>query len=79
MTRFAPIPDPGGQLVPPSRRPPTAVGTLTPPAPEFHRRSATTPRSRWWLLEKLVTAALDYAGEVADRIRGRGKPRSAGS
>ena len=40
-----PIPQVSGQLVPPSRRPPTAVGLAMLPAPLSPRRFARTKRS----------------------------------
>ena len=70
-SEFDPVPEPRDALVPPVRRPPTAVGTATPPP----HPSRTTPvrmhRSPWLLrvLERGVHAALDAADTVGDAIR----------
>ena len=39
---WAPRPEEKGSLVPPNRRPPTAVGVKTPPPPPPHRRITST-------------------------------------
>lgn len=61
-------------LVPPPRRPPTAVGAGTPPRPEHPSHSAPTPHRRPALFQLLQTlravagAILDLADAAADAI-----------
>jgi hypothetical protein len=69
---------PKSELVPPGRRPPTAVGTETPPPPEpVPSRPRPTPSSRpvlWELLQTLRTAVgavLDLADAAAEAITKR--------
>ena len=66
-----PRPEPGGDLLPPTRHPPTAVGIATPPPPP-PPRALPRPRSRSGLLATVragVDAALDAADAVGDAIR----------
>lgn len=64
-----PRPAPRGDLLPPTRHPPTAVGVATPPPPP---RPRALPRRRTGLLATLragLDAALDAADSVGDAIR----------
>lgn len=76
MARFEPIPDPAGHLLPPSRRPPTAVGLLTPPAPERHPSPPTPARGLVGELRRLLEVTLDatdtLVATVRRRLRGAG-------
>ena len=66
-----PRPEPRGDLVPPTRHPPTAVGVATPPPPP-PPRALPRPRYRRGLLATLragLDAALDAADSVGDAIR----------
>lgn len=65
-----PRPEPRGDLLPPTRRPPTALAVATPPPPP-RPRALPRPR-RTGLLATLragVDAALDAADAVGDAIR----------
>ncbi len=69
---FDPTPEPRGALVPPSRRPPTAIATDTPPPPRpSHVARARAANAPWLLraLGGLVSAALDAADAAGDAIR----------
>ena len=62
---FIPEPEPKGQLVPPPRVPPTAVGlALLPPAPE---RRPSFPRRRRGF-HGLVLRAMDALDSLGDTI-----------
>ena len=71
MARFEPIPDPAGHLLPPSRRPPTAVGLLTPPAPE--RLPSRRPPTRGLVgeLRRLIEVTLDATDTLVATVRRR--------
>jgi hypothetical protein len=58
--------EPGRALVPPRRRPPTAVATATPgPAPEHKRRAVESSETTSWTL---LSRALDVVDELADAV-----------
>lgn len=62
--------EPSGDLMPPTRHPPTAVGIATPPPPP-RQRALPRPR-RTGLLATLragIDATLDAADAVGDAIR----------
>lgn len=70
-----PIPEPRGDLVPPPRKPPTAVAAaplppLPPPRPRSRLVVSTTTRtiSIFPALAGFVASLLDAADEVADSI-----------
>ena len=74
---FEPKTQEKAELVPPVRRPPTAVGTGTPPPPPPRPRSAgpaPTPHGRpmlWYLLQAVrrsLAAVVDLADTAADAI-----------
>jgi hypothetical protein len=70
MTEHEPTTQPQGDLDPPSRVPPTAVGAATPsPAPQRrptrHDPDAFKRRAAWSQALELVFEALDHA---ADRV-----------
>lgn len=67
----APIPEPRGALVPPHRRPPTAVGVATPPPPRPLRPIPHDAGQPWLrrTLGRAIGAALDVADGVGDAIR----------
>ncbi len=69
------IPDPVGALVPPPRRPPTAVGTATPEPPPERRpaRAHFTSSRRVEILggvplRQLFERAFDAIDEAADAV-----------
>ena len=62
---------PSGELVPPKRRPPTAVGARTPEPPIHVPRRHTRPWRRRGLLRFITDAASDYVellGAAAGRL-----------
>lgn len=66
---WEPIPDPHGDREPPRRRPPTAVGVLTPPPPRRPSRSVyrgSTLRQR--LAQGFVGASGAFAGIVTTSL-----------
>jgi hypothetical protein len=66
-----PTPEPRGDLVPPPRRPPTAIATATPPPPRPSRPLVRASRAPWLLrvAGRALTVALDAADRVGDTIR----------
>ena len=72
MSEDLPQPEPRDALVPPSRRPPTAVGADTPEPPRPPQRSHEADvEHRWRMkpeLRKLVNTVLDAVDRVAEKI-----------
>ena len=68
-----PVPEPRGSLVPPARRPPTAIAIATPepPRPPIVRgtRQAGMPAFLRFVRET-VNVVLDIADDVADSLAG---------
>lgn len=66
-----PTPQPDGSLLPPVRRPPTALAVHTPPPPPTPRpRSTARPRGLIGALGRGVTRVLDALDEAGDAIAG---------
>jgi hypothetical protein len=67
----APVPEPGGSLEPPDRKPPTALATATPPPPHkprsFRHALQSDPRTRR-LVDNAIEMVFDAADNVADEI-----------
>jgi len=67
----APVPEPGGSLEPPDRKPPTALATATPPPPHkprsFRHALQSDPRARR-LVDNAIEMVFDAADNVADEI-----------
>src|SRR5688572_14386587 len=62
----APRPEPWGDLVPPNRRPPTAVGVMTPPPPRRPERApAAMPLRRRLALAFLGFACVSTGAVIA--------------
>ncbi len=77
---WAPTPEPAGDLNPPRRRPPTAVGVLTPPPPHRPRRSAyRQPSLRRRLGQAFLGASTTFAGVAAVSIASHPAVLLAGS
>jgi hypothetical protein len=81
MREFQPIPDPGGALQPPNRRPPTAVGVETPD-PEPAPRPSVPARQAQSLLESVLEVVLAVPillagalGYPVSKYRRRGRRR----
>jgi hypothetical protein len=69
----APLPEPGGALEPPARKPPTAVALATPqpPRPPRSVRSVlmSDPRTQRFV-DNAIEAVFNAADNVADEIAG---------
>ena len=67
----APVPEPGGSLEPPDRKPPTALATATPPPPHkprsFRHALQSDPRTGR-LVDNAIEMVFDAADHVADEI-----------
>lgn len=71
MSGDAPATQPGSELVPPMRRPPTAVGTEELPPPEPRRRlPRRRPRHSPSPIRRLLLRALDLADALVEAIQG---------
>ena len=75
---YPPEPEPKGELPPPRRRPPTAIGSGVLPAQENPQRgNLLTPMRRWWLPRAVDSLFwhLDRVGEdLAVGLRMRPPP-----
>ena len=67
----APLPEPSGSLLPPTRHPPTALAVATPPPPRRPRspleRLQADPRTRR-LVDNAITFVFDRADAIGDGI-----------
>ena len=67
----APLPDPSGSLLPPTRHPPTALAVATPPPPRrsrsIHERLQADPRVKRFV-DDAVTFVFDRADAIGDGI-----------
>ena len=65
-----PLPEPRGSLVPPVRRPPTAIATATPepPRPPVVRRSTRRGPAFLRAMRDAMNVVLDVADDVADSV-----------
>jgi hypothetical protein len=67
----APIPEPGGSLDPPARKPPTAIAAATPPAPREPRSIRNVlqsdPRTKVFV-DNAIRVVFDAADNIADEI-----------
>jgi hypothetical protein len=64
-----PVPEPGGQLVPPPRNPPTALALATPPPPPMREEIWRSDRSDVVRrFRAAVNVVLDRVDDVADTI-----------
>ncbi len=68
MSDYSPPTQPSGDLVPPGRLPPTAVGTATLPSPDSDGPGALG------VIRRVLLGAMDVADSIANAIR-----RSSGS
>ena len=69
--KHRPIPQEHSDLVPPSKRPPTAVGAATPPLPlrEPRRRRSDWPTDLIENIRATLSEIFDVADDVADTIK----------
>ena len=64
MSDYTPPTQPSGDLTPPGRLPPTAVGTATLPSPESDGSRALA------VIRRVLLGAMDVADSIANAIRG---------
>lgn len=70
MTGIPPEPEPSGSLIPPIRRPPTAVGLATPPAPEHSRAPQRRAEPRLLrFIRRLAIIPLELADALVGAMR----------
>ncbi len=67
----APLPEPSGSLLPPTRHPPTALAVATPPPPRrprsIHEKLQADPRTRR-LVDNAIGFVFDRADAIGDEI-----------